>query len=225
MPQHKISKAIVYIDDGQVAFTVEQLLTRDGWQCIFRSDCDTLHELIDDATALLLTDGRGPANGLADAIGRCRRLPTLAGSVPILALLHEDNELPAGASSRIPPPYDHEPLRRAIEQWTGPLADHDFRDLTNPLYRLTRLAGQTDARRLLERFGHSVEEALDQLSDGGVETAFVVHKLAGLAGLFCFTELSDLCAQVDRGESDDLVPIRAEAKRTLTMISRLQRPE
>lgn len=110
-------------------------------------------------------------------------------------------------------------LLAALEQWLGPLAEPDFRDPTSPGYRLVRLVGLDRARGLLGNLASALREVLGRGADGPIDQT-TAHRLAGLSGLYGFSDLGRLWQACETGDLDHLAPALAETARVLDRLGR-----
>jgi len=158
----------------------------------------------DRTPALVLLDGRMAAGEEKGArwIAAVRALSGLAAGTPILLMADGAAPMCAGVAGRIDLPLDPVAARPVLEQWAGPLADHGFRDVGNPHYRLIRLAGRAQADALVKGFAEHLEDAL-ACAGRGDPLGGIAHRIAGLSGLVGFGELTPLWSLLDRDESAD----------------------
>lgn len=107
-----------------------------------------------------------------------------------------------------------------LEQCMGALAQPAFRDPAAADYRLVRLVGLDQARRLLSNLAAALRETLAQAEAGPVRPE-AAHRLAGLAGLYGFAELGQHWQAIESGESSDS---RAALALTREILARLEDP-
>lgn len=111
-------------------------------------------------------------------------------------------------------------LRARLEESLGPLAMPSFRDPESAAYRLVRLVGLDQARRLLASLADTLREAVALAGTGPVPAA-LAHRLAGLAGLYGYAALGQSWKAVELGESG--APGRALAM-TRKVLAELEHP-
>lgn len=93
-------------------------------------------------------------------------------------------------------------LLAALEERIGPLNRPDFRDPNSAVFRLVRLVGLSQGRRLLAGLADTLHQSLAEAATGPVHPA-MAHRLAGLAGIYGFAELGRSWRAVETGESRD----------------------
>ncbi|HEY6870508.1 MAG TPA: hypothetical protein VI199_12205 [Novosphingobium sp.] len=118
-----------------------------------------------------------------------------------------------------PDPGPADGLQAVLEQWMGPLADPAFRDPASPAYRLVRLVGLERAGSLLRNLASTLQEVLAQSAAGQVDIA-TAHRLAGLSGLYGFSELGRSWQAYETGDSPDAGPALAATARALDALDR-----
>jgi hypothetical protein len=210
--------------DGAPGNRVEDWLGPLGWICAVVAGPADLSGIVADqgdlVPALALLDGRGiDAAAAAEWIAAIRSLPGLAAGTPVLLL--DDAAAPGrtGVAARIDMPFDPVSARPVIEHWAGPLADHGFRSGETPHYRLVRLAGRVQAEALMRGFAEQLEEVLASAARGEALRS-AAHRLAGVAGIIGFGELTPLWSAVDREDSGDAT---AALKGSRTVLDRIRR--
>jgi hypothetical protein len=173
-------------------------------------------ELADLRSATGLSQLDAPAAAMLDAgsqgaewLQALRALPGLWGNTPVVAVGDQAIDGPLAVAGWIAPAAEERAVLAAIEECTGPLADHGLRDGEDPAYRLLRLIGRTRAAAMLGRLAEQLEDGLGLVSAGDpaedrAALRAVAHRIAGAAGIYGFAELSGLWLRVERGESVDL---------------------
>jgi len=180
-----------------------------GWLCVGATTMSELDIAEGQLIALFLLDGAAGADDCAAQVQAIRALNGPASGTPIL-LAGVDGTVPSGVSALLPVPLVRDSALATLEHWVGPLADHGFRDLANPYYRLMRLGGRTTADGLLSSFADQLRDALAWL-DAPDPASPLPHQIAGLAGMVGFQSLSEHWRAIDIGDSAD-----PEATRALT---------
>ncbi|CAN5178130.1 hypothetical protein BH10PSE13_BH10PSE13_15230 [soil metagenome] len=216
------SRLLLLGSDAILRAAIEDWLAPIGWICVASASPDALFDADADAPshaharipALALLDGRDvDAAGGARWIAAVRALPGIGAGTPVLLLADAAAPSCAGVVGRIDLPLDRVVARPTLEQWAGPLADHGFRDGGNPHYRLVRLAGRVQADDLISGFADHLEDALAR-AGRGESLRPIAHRIAGLAGLIGFGELTPLWSALDHDPSAD--PTAAlDASRTI----------
>lgn len=190
-----------------------------GWSCRGGSNEDEAVTHIGEGAAIILLDGDMGAALIASTIGKMRDLPGFAAGAPALLYAEADFEPVGGVSDRIDPPLSEASLVAAIENWAGPVRDHDFRHEDNPPYRMVRLAGRERASALFTGFARSLAEALEALDEGQNITR-IAHNIAGMAGTMGFAALSRQWSLVDHGDMTALPAAREAAERVLETLNK-----
>lgn len=213
-PAKHASVAFLLGTGAEATADIAQWLEPQGWCCIAIAAPEAIDAESLPAVAIL-GDG-APADAWIAAI---RALPGLAAGTPVLALGAPDRAVASGARGRIDWPLYPAQAQAVLEQWAGPIAGHGFRDPDSPLYRLVRLAGREQAESMVRRFADTLEDAL-ALAARGEPIRPVAHRVAGLAGLVGFGELTPLWSTLDRPESADPAPVVAATEAVLARIRR-----
>lgn len=151
----------------------------------------------DQPPALAWLDGRIDGDARHEWIAALRALPGLWGGTPLLLTGPGTGPLPPGVSGRIAATEDAAEVRRAIEEWTGPLSDAGLRASGDPLYRLTRLMGGSRARAILRRFADALAHAEVEAVNNTLSRD-EAHRMAGLAGMLGFEEIGRAWQEVER---------------------------
>lgn len=180
-----------------VAAQISAILDAFGWRVVAVPELDVaLERLKGDVVPALLVDDA--AQDAAAAIVAVRSLPAPANGTPVFTLGDAPVQ-PRGAGGHLTLPLQSPDLIALLRRWAGPLEDHALRVApAGPRYRLIRLLGFDNADALLRSFGTALGEAI-ALAEADPR-AVPAHRLAGLAGMVGFGELSRLWACVDRGE-------------------------
>lgn len=200
MTEHT-SLFLILSEDGVLAAHVNDLLDRFGWTCRREHGLDRMAE----RPAAVLIDGRDAR--AAETIAEIRALDAPLNGTPILTL---GVEPPGGPGGALAFPLGDEDLLQRLRHCAGPLGDHALRaEPWNPRYRLIRLLGLDGADAMLGR----LREALAEESSA--------HRLAGIAGMCGFGDLSQAWSRVDRGEDGALGPARTASREAATEIDRL----
>jgi hypothetical protein len=189
------SVLLVFSTNAEFVAAVKNPLQDFDW--IIR-DFDHISEIagdfLSDPVAAILIDSQSfDAQSAVEAV---RRLPAPANGTPIL-ISGSDTVSVQGANGRfeLAPP---QLFLAALEQWVGPLNDHIFRaEPQSPRYRMIRLMGGDATDSLFGSFKDALKAALDGPRDG--QTA---HKIAGLAGMMGYHELSIAWKSAEAGNAE-----------------------
>lgn len=212
---------ILHADTALCVF-FRQWLEPLGWTV----DCRNLEDDFaltegDQPPALILMDADIGADRRATFVTGLRALPGPVAGTPLLLIAAPGEPGQTGIAGRIATPLRQDEATVAIERWAGPVADHGFRDLSAPHYRMVRLAGRESADRLLRSFADQVEAALMQMDEGG-DIRRAAHNIAGLAGTLGYGDLSRLWSGVERAGHGDADPAAARTA-TRAVIDELNR--
>lgn len=203
--------------DAILRASVDDWLGRAGWT---GATIDHQDDLVGTPVpALALLDGRridAPAEA-ARWIAAVRALPGVAAGTPVMLVADAHAPSCAGIAGRIDLPLDPATARPVVEQWCGPIADHGFRDAANPHYRLVRLAGRVQADALMRGFADHLANTIAD-AERGEPLGPAAHRIAGLAGLVGFGELTPLWSALDRDESADPAAALAASRTVLDTI-------
>ncbi|QUT04888.1 Hpt domain-containing protein [Sphingobium phenoxybenzoativorans] len=190
-----------------------------GWSCLQASDIEAAAAHAKDGAAIILLDGAAGAKTIAAAITEIRALPGFAAGIPAILYAEADFEPVGGMNDRIDPPLDQARFMAMLENWSGPVSDHPFRDAENPQYRMVRLAGRERAASLFAGFARSLTEALNAL-DEGQNIGRIAHNIAGMAGTMGFAALSKQWSTVDHGDLTALPAAHEAARKVLESLNR-----
>lgn len=192
---------LILSEDGVLAAHVNDLLDRFGWTCRREPGLDRMAE----RPAAVLVDGRDAR--AAETIAQIRGLEPPLNGTPILTLAMEPAGGPGGGLAF---PLDDEDLLRRLRGCAGPLDDHALRaEPWSARYRLIRLLGLDGADAMLRGLRAALGEEAS------------AHRLAGIAGMCGFDDLSRAWSRVDRGEEGALEPARAASREAAAEIDRL----
>ncbi len=204
-------------DDKHLKILLNDWLSIHGWQVDAISQFDRFQIITGDEPVMILLDSRIGAKNWTECVVRIRALDGPAAAVPIILLAAEEARSTAGLAGCLLLPLDREKTLAMIEQWCGPLDDHDFRSLSNPHYRLTRLSGRAIADDLLARFADQLDAAMDYL-DHPDQGASIPHQIAGLAGMIGYDALGQKWRAIDDGDAVDHDVLRREMAETIQQI-------
>jgi hypothetical protein len=210
------SKLLIFTDEPALAGLLEGWIAPFGWQ-VRRMDmllADPSPVAASPAPAIVLVDGRSRPERVLAVLRHIRGLPGPQAGVPILLCAPADGPDVTGVNDRIDLPMEEAICLEALQLWAGPLADHGYRDITDPRYRLTRLAGSVRADALMDNFAESLSAALDQIAQGG-DLRKTAHQIVGMAGTIGYDQLGKAWTAVDRGVDDALEPARIMAENVL----------
>ena len=211
------SRLVCLGGDNALNIQLSGWLERFGWVISRIGEPDLPPSDPDRPIALFVIDeATAPENKLR-WVAHIRALEGGPGSTPILLAGGEGALLSKGMSALLPVPLDRDASLAIIANWCGPIADHGFRQLANPIYRLVRLAGRQAADGLLDRFADQLANALDYL-DNPDPSSRIAHHIAGLAGMLGFEELSLIWRGIDSGDSIDLSVARARTSAAFAAI-------
>lgn len=196
---------------------LRRLVDHAAWGCVL-SECADAAVLVaasasQEPPALAIVE---PGAGAAEWLARLRAQPGLWSTTPVLALgAPGEDEL--AVNGWITPEATDAEVLAAVERWTGPLGRPELRDPEDPRYRLVRLIGMDRAADMLARFAGKLETALAML-EPPVDRAglpALAHGIAGMAGLYGFSELGELWLAVERGESRGVAAVEAATRLSL----------
>lgn len=214
---------LILTSDMALADQLNRWLTPFGWRCtwVTRTPLDGIATA---TPAVIVLDGRLGHSTLRPVIRWTRDLAGSESGVPILLCASVDDPAMAGVNDRIAFPLDQTDCLDTLQLWAGPLADHGFRDMASPRYRLTRLAGSVGADKLLDGFTTALTDALAQIREGG-DLKRHAHQIAGMAGTIGFTDLGRAWSAVDREAPEALDAARHMAEEVLrTLQAEAQNP-
>ena len=177
----------------------EATMAAHGWATVAARDSSAIVQFVSQLwpATLFIDATNAPATAIATAI---RALPAPHNGTPIITAGGETS-LVSGAGGHLHTGWGDTDLLTLLHQWAGPLDDHALRaEPWNFRYRLIRLIGLDAADRMLLRFRDSLSQAVER-PDGHY---FSPHRIAGIAGMCGFAELSRAWSAVDRGEVDHL---------------------
>lgn len=211
----------IHLDEPCITH-VEAMLKPYGWQCLHASNMTVVPALLAGAQpAAILVDGRG--NDSVTIVSTIRQLPAPINGTPVLTIGGE-NSGPMGAGGHLALPLEERPFLDLLRRWAGPLGDHALRRAPwNFHYRLIRLVGLGSANTTLQNLKTTLEHAIEATaSDEGILSA---HRLAGIAGMCGFPELSRLWTDVDRGEPDALAAALGASRDAIVELDLALRPD
>ncbi|CAN5144493.1 hypothetical protein BH10PSE12_BH10PSE12_16700 [soil metagenome] len=214
---------LILTSDMALADQLNKWLSPFGWRCtwVTRTPLDGISTA---SPAVIVLDGRLGHAALRPVIRWTRDLAGPESGVPILLCGSANDPAMAGANDRIAFPLDQADCLDTLQLWAGPLADHGFRDMASPRYRLTRLAGSVRADKLLDGFTTALTDALTQIREGG-DLKRHAHQIAGMAGTIGFADLGRAWSAVDRGAPEALDAARHMAEEVLrTLQAEAQNP-
>jgi CheY-like chemotaxis protein len=177
---------------------ISEWLSAFGWRCRFVRDPSALEKACTPDTKLLVVDAHDDGEMAAAIVRDIRGLCEITAGLPIL-LCGASHPHFAGANAVLPHPLTKDRALELIGNWTGPLADHDFRSPGNPRYRLVRMMGLAESERLFAMFVQSLKQGLADLQNGG-DVRHVAHNVAGIAGMMGYADLNALWSAVSKGD-------------------------
>jgi hypothetical protein len=218
MTETRSAILLVARDETCLAY-VKAFLKSFDWDIRQTSDPDVIAGITGaPAPAAIVLDAR--EGDCAAVIARIRQFPVPINGTPIV-ILGGDPALRVGAGGRLDMPPTQDAFTDLLRQWAGPLGDHTLRRAPwNFRYRLIRLLGLDAADSTLGRFGAALRQAIDDAAGG--RDAVPAHRLAGIAGMCGFTDLSRLWARVDRGEDDAFALAIATSRSVIAEIEKAQ---
>ncbi|MCW1427478.1 Hpt domain-containing protein [Novosphingobium sp. JCM 18896] len=167
-----------------------------GWSCQQAADAAGARVALAEAPAIVLVDQC--IDGAAALMAEVRQMPAPVNGTPILTVGGEARGA-VGSGGQLGLPVDREALLALLRQWAGPLEDHAARaEPWHFRYRLLRLLGLDNTDVMLARLRANLREAVDQAEAEGTATS--AHRLAGLAGICGFAEVSQAWSRVDQNE-------------------------
>jgi hypothetical protein len=215
------STPLLLVNSDETCFMYVELITTPyRWRCAQTSDpheiAEFTVELAPAAILLDMRDGRGAAH-----VAAVRQLPVPFNGTPIITL-GGDGALRAGAGGHLDLPLSEPALLALLREWGGPLEDHTLRRAPwNFHYRLIRLLGLTAADATLDRLAQALRQAVEEATE--TNARIPAHRLAGIAGICGFAELSRLWARVDRGEGEAFASAMETSRSVIAQIERTQR--
>lgn len=197
------SHMAILSDDPGLIEEVRVLLAPFGWTCGEGRDTASIVAVVTAGeAAVVLVDMR--ADGAEEVIPAIRRLPPPGNGMPILTT-GVAVDWPGGPGGHVDRSLGNGFLEE-MRRWAGPLDDHGMRASPwGPRYRMTRLLGLPSADAMLERLRDALVEAVEAERPAA-------HRLAGVAGLCGFADLSQAWARVDQGETGSLPPAIAASR-------------
>lgn len=182
-----------------------------GWSCQRAADADLARISLAEAPAIVLVDQR--IDGAGTLMGEVRQMPAPVNGTPILTVGGEERGA-IGSGGQLDLPLDREALLALLRQWAGPIDDHASR--AEPWafrYRLLRLLGLDNADAMLARLRANLGEAVERAEAEGSATS--AHRLAGLAGICGFAEVSQAWSRVDQNEAGAIVGALEVSRRAI----------
>lgn len=196
------SELLIVTVDASFADDAETALVPLGWRCRREAEVASVMDRLSMASpAALLIDSDAPqAEAVAAAI---RELAPPLNGTPML---------PVGEGGPLEKPLSASALLDMLRQRAGPLEDHGLRAAPwSPRYRLIRLLGLDAADGMLRRLREALAEAVG-------ETEPPAHRLAGIAGMCGFADLSEAWSRVDRREGGALPGAMDASRRVIAEI-------
>jgi len=207
MPYVRETSSIVLpADDPALCDAIEATLNNWNWQCRIAGDPQTIAYLAARPAAAVILSPLSVA--ALQTIVAVRQMPAPANGTPVLQFGADGDSALRGITALLLQPFDATTFLAQLEQWAGPLDDHQLRQWPfSPRYRMIRLMGLDRASAIRARFTESLDATLG-LSDDSI-TAADAHRLAGLAGMLGYSELAVAWAAIERGARTSLPQARA----------------
>lgn len=170
-----------------------------GWVCRHVPDGAGALAALAEAPAAVLVDQRvAEASAL---MAEVRELAPPINGTPILTVGGAERGA-VGSGGQLGLPLVRGALLALLRQWAGPVEDHALRgEPWHFRYRLLRLLGLDNADAMLRRLRSNLAEAVELALTGSAVSA---HRLAGLAGICGFAEVSQAWSRVDQKEQGAL---------------------
>lgn len=205
---------LIVTEDAALAAAVCGFVEPLGWSCRPVRDSANASRALAESPAAVLVDQRFPdAPGLMAGI---REKPAPINGTPILTVGGADRGA-VGSGGQLDLPLDRGAFLALLRQWVGPVEDHASRgESWHFRYKLLRLLGLDNADAMLRRLRSNLGEAVERaLTDG---SAIAAHRLAGLAGICGFADVSQAWSRADRHEEGALAAAIAVSQRAMADI-------
>lgn len=200
--QAAASRMLIVSNDEAFRRRAEAMMKAQGWTTNAAQDLPVAVRLTAclQPAALVIDAENAPASEISETI---RGLAAPANGTPIFTV-GGARPLAPGAGGHLNAGWSDDELLALLRRWAGPLDNHGLRaEPWTFRYRLIRLIGLEAADGMLHRLKESLERAVEDTEDANVSP----HRLAGIAGMCGFAELSQSWSAVDRGEGNLLTAI------------------